>query len=130
MRNATQYRTYTKPSWAPPSWLFAPVWTFLYLVIVVSFGYVGYAFLQGEITFLVVLPFILNLIFNVAFTTLQFRFQNFFLAAVDCFCILITLIWALIAIHIFAPWVVYSNLPYLVWVCFATLLECTIVVLN
>ena len=60
------YQQLIKPVWAPPAWLFGPVWAVLYLIIAVSFGYMGYLFLKGKIHFIVILPFILNLIFNFA----------------------------------------------------------------
>ncbi|MEI6864376.1 MAG: TspO/MBR family protein [Candidatus Adlerbacteria bacterium] len=130
MRTQTQYRSYKKPTWAPPAWLFAPVWTVLYILIAISFGYVGYQFLVGTLPFMLVLPFALNLFFNALFTTLQFRLRNFFLASVDILLVLVTLAWALLAILPIAPWVAYINLPYLAWVCFATVLQITVTVLN
>ena len=130
MRTQTQYRSYKKPSWAPPAWLFGPVWTFLYTLIAISFGYVGYRFLIGTLPFMVVLPFVLNVLFNALFTTIQFRLRSFSLAAVDILLVLSTLIWAMLVILPVAPWVAYINLPYLAWVCFATVLQLTVTFLN
>ena len=130
MPNASWYQTLIKPTWAPPSWLFGPVWTVLYAIIIASFGYVGFLFVKGRIPFLVVLPFILNIVFNLLFTPLQFGLQNNALAAIDILLVLGTLIWALISIFPFAKWVSFINLPYLLWVCFATVLQLTITVLN
>ncbi len=82
---------------------------------------------------MVALPFALNLIFNFAFTPLQFGLKNNFLAAVDIFLVLGTLIWALTALWYAVPslrWVVYVNIPYLLWVSFATILQLTITYLN
>jgi len=124
------YQSLSKPSWAPPSWLFGPAWTFLYALIAISFAYVFYLFFKGKITFLILLPFILNLIFNFAFTPLQFGLKNNFLASIDIFLILITLIWFLFAIFPYAKWVAFINIPYLLWVSFATLLQITITYLN
>lgn len=124
------YQTLVKPDWAPPSWLFGPVWTILYAIIAISFGYVGYAYIRGAIPFVILLPFILNLAFNFAFTPLQFGLQNNFLAAIDILLVLGTLIWALLVIHPYAPWVTYINIPYLLWVTFATVLQLTITYLN
>lgn len=124
------YQSLIKPSWAPPSWLFGPAWTFLYTLIFISFGYVFYLFSKGKITFLVLLPFILNLIFNFAFTPLQFGLKNNFLASIDIILMLITLIWFLIAIFPHAKWVTFINIPYLFWVSFATILQITVTYLN
>lgn len=130
MEKFTWYQQLTKPSWAPPSWLFGPVWTVLYAIIAASFGYVGYLFFKGRIPFLVFLPFILNLVFNFSFTPIQFGLKNNLLASVDILLVLSTLIWALAAIFPFARWVVFANLPYLLWVAFATILQLTITYLN
>ena len=130
MRTQMQYREYKKPSWAPPAWLFGPVWTVLYILIAISFGYVGYEFFNAGLPGIVMLPFVLNLVFNFAFTPIQFRLRNFTLAAVDVVLVLATLIWALIVIYPYAPWVVYINIPYLLWTSFATILQLTVTAMN
>lgn len=124
------YQTLVKPSWAPPAWLFGPVWTVVYVLIFVSYGYVTYLFFKGKIPFLVLLPFLLNLIFNIAFTPIQFGLQNNLLAALDILFVVGTLSWALRAIYSYAPWVVYVNMPYFAWGLFATMLQLTITSLN
>ncbi len=130
MKTYNWYSTLIKPTWAPPSWLFGPVWTVLYVIIALSFGTVFYKVFTKEIPWMVALPFVLNLIFNFAFTPLQFGLQNNLLAAVDILLVLGTLIWALIAIWPHAHWIVYANLPYLGWVSFATVLQLSITYLN
>lgn len=124
------YQTLLKPDWAPPAAIFGPVWTILYAIIAVSFGYVLYLYVTKRIPFVVLLPFILNLVFNLLFTPLQFGLQNNVLALIDILLVLGTLIWALIVIYPHAKWVSWINLPYLGWVGFATVLQCTITVMN
>jgi tryptophan-rich sensory protein len=80
--------------------------------------------------FIIILPFILNLIFNLAFTPLEFRLKNNFLAALDVLLVLGTLIWAMIVIFPYAPWITYFQIPYLIWVSFATTLQLKITWLN
>ena len=126
----TWYSTLIKPTWAPPSWLFGPVWTFLYIIIAITYGYVGYLFFTKQVPFIVVLPFILNLIFNFMFTWLQFGLKSNTLAMVDVVLVLGTLAWALVAIYPHVKWVALANIPYLAWVCFATTLQITITILN
>jgi len=130
MNSPSWYQQLIKPSWAPPSWLFGPVWSVLYTLIVISFGYVGYLLIQKRIPFAVALPFILNIVFNLLFTPLQFGLRNNLLAAIDIVLVLATLIWALIAIYPYAKWVSLINIPYLLWVSFATVLQITITYLN
>jgi benzodiazapine receptor len=130
MKTSNWYSQLIKPTWAPPSWLFGPVWTLLYILIFVSFGKVFLMAWQRQITFLVTLPFILNLIFNFAFSPIQFTWQNNFWAAVDILLVLGTLVWAMIAIYPHMKWITYIQIPYLLWVSFATVLQLTITFLN
>ena len=130
MDTPTWYAALIKPIWAPLAWVFGPIWTFLYAIIAVSFGYVFYKAWQGEIPYLIALPFLLNLFFNLIFSPIQFGLQNNFLALVDITLVLVTLVWAMYVIYPLAPWVLYVNIPYLVWVCIATTLQFTITYLN
>ncbi len=128
---AAWYAALLKPAWAPPDWLFGPVWTVLYVLIAVSFAAVFYrAWVQKKIPRATTLPFALNLVFNFAFTPLQFGLKSNILAAVDIILVLGTLVWALVAIYPRMRWVTYANLPYLAWVSFATVLQLTITYLN
>jgi tryptophan-rich sensory protein len=124
------YSQLIKPTWSPPSWLFGPVWTFLYALIAISFAKVFLMFVKKQIPFLVVLPFVLNLIFNFSFTPLQFGLKNNLLSAIDIVLVLATLIWAMVAIYPHARWISYIQIPYLLWVAFATALQLTITYLN
>ena len=130
METAIWYENLLKPSWAPPSWVFGPVWTILYVLIAISFGTVFYKTIKKQLPFAVALPFILNLIFNFAFTPIQFGLQNNLLAALDILLVLGTLIWAIAAIYPRIKWIAYVQIPYLLWVSFATILQLTITYLN
>ncbi|EKD43854.1 MAG: hypothetical protein ACD_72C00097G0008 [uncultured bacterium] len=124
------YSQLIKPTWSPPAWLFGPVWTFLYVLIFVSFGKVFVMLAQKRIPFIVALPFILNLVFNFAFTSIQFGLKNNLLAAADILLVLGTLIWAMVVIYPYMRWITYIQVPYLLWVSFATVLQLTITYLN
>jgi translocator protein len=124
------YSELLKPTWAPPSWLFGPVWSVLYIIITISFGYVFYQAWTGALAPRIALPFVLNLAFNFAFTPLQFGLQNNLLALIDIFLVLGTLGWAMYVIYPHAKWVTYANAPYFIWVSFATVLQVNITYLN
>ena len=135
------YSQLKKPKWSPPSWLFAPVWIALYVLIFISFGKVFLLVYQKQIPFIIILPFILNIIFNLAFTPLEFKLKNNLLAALDVLLVLGTLIWAMVAIFFASQelvsaggssliWIVYFQIPYLLWVTFATTLQLSITYLN
>jgi tryptophan-rich sensory protein len=124
------YAQLIRPFWAPPAWLFGPVWTVLYTIIAFSYGTVFYKAFTKEIPWIVALPFALNLIFNFAFTPIQFGLRNNLLASLDILLVVTTLVWALIAIFPYMRWVSYANIPYLLWGTFATVLQLTITFLN
>jgi tryptophan-rich sensory protein len=133
MNTYNWYSQILKPSWAPPSWIFGPVWTFLYAIIAVTFTIVFYKAFNKQIPSIVALPFVLNLVFNFLFTPLQFGLKNNLLASIDIVLVLGTLIWALILLWKTSPslhWIVYINIPYLLWVTFATVLQLRITYLN
>ena len=130
MDTSSWYQELLKPSFAPPSWVFGPVWSVLYLIIIGTFGYVVYLFWLKRIPFIVLLPFLLNIFFNVIFTPIQFGWRNLPLATLDIFFVLATLVWAMWAIFPYARFVTYLNIPYLLWVAFATVLQCTITWMN
>jgi benzodiazapine receptor len=130
MATFESYQNLIKPSWAPPAGVFGPVWTVLYILIAFSFGKVLMLAWQKQISWLVALPFGLNLIFNLAFTPIQFGLKNNFLAALDILLVLGTLIWAMFAIYPYVKWIAMIQIPYLLWVIFATVLQLTITILN
>ena len=124
------YQTLIRPSWAPPSWLFGPVWSVLYCFIAISFGTLFYKVATKSIPLWVALPFVLNLIFNFAFSPIQFGLRNNTLGAIDILLVLGTLIWAIIAVYPYVKWIAYIQTPYLLWVIFATILQLTITFIN
>lgn len=130
MKTYESYQELLKPTWSPPAWIFGPVWTILYLIIAASYGYVFYLFATKKIPFVVVLPFLLNLIFNLSFTPIQFGLKNLPLASVDIVLTLGTLLWALVAVYPYVKWVALVNIPYFAWVLFATILQLTITFMN
>ena len=127
---AAWYAQLAKPFFAPPASLFGPVWTVLYIVIAISFGFVLVQALRRLLPFKVLLPFALNLLFNAAYTPIQFGLRNNLLASVDIVLVLGTLVWAMRVIWLQARWVALSNIPYLMWVGFATVLQFCITWLN
>ena len=130
MENYSWYQQLIKPSFAPPSWIFGPVWTVLYIIIFISFGTVFYKVINKQLPAVVLLPFILNLVFNFAFTPIQFGLKNNFLAAIDILLVLGTLVWLIVSIYSEIRWVSLVNIPYLMWVSFATVLQLTVTYLN
>ncbi|MDO8660241.1 MAG: TspO/MBR family protein [Candidatus Parcubacteria bacterium] len=131
MNNAFDwYSQLIKPSWAPSANIFGPVWTGLYILIAISFCAVFIMAWKREIPFRVALPFIANLFFNFIFTFIQFQLRSNILASVDVILVLSTLIFAMMDIYPYKKWITYIQIPYLLWVSFATVLQLTIAYLN
>lgn len=115
------YRELVRPTWAPPGWLFGPVWTVLYAGMGVAVWLVwkekGFAGARNAITL-----FVIQLIANALWTWLFFVWRLGALAFVE-----IILLWLLIVITIvlFKPFNKVAAallLPYLAWVTFASAL--------
>lgn len=106
------------------------MWSVLYVLIIISFGYVFLKVYQGEIPKWVALPFAINIIANLSFTPVQFGLNNLPLASLVILIVLGSLVWSMWAIWQYAPIVTYMQIPYLLWVSFATVLQLSITYLN
>ncbi|MEI7819196.1 MAG: TspO/MBR family protein [bacterium] len=130
MNTTSWYRLLNKPTWAPQEWVFGAVWSTLYPIIFVVNIYVVMLLLKGKIGLLVALPFWLNLLFNFMFTPLQFGLRNNWLAMIDIYLVLATIIWAIVVIWPVSKVVAVAFAPYLVWVAIATALQTYLVIHN
>ncbi len=88
----TWYEELAKPSWAPPPNLFGTVWSILYPIIILSFGYVIYRVVRGEIPASVLVPVAINIVANIAFTPIQFGLRSLVLAEIDIIIVLVTIV--------------------------------------
>lgn len=124
------YAALEKPFFAPPDWVFGPAWSILYLIIAVTFSFVGYRVATRAWPVVTIVPFALNLVFNLAFSPIQFGLRSNLLASLDILLVLFTILWFMRAVWPLARWVALLNIPYLLWVSFATVLQLSITVLN
>ncbi len=124
------YAQLEKPFFAPPAWLFGPAWTFLYILIAISFSFAFYKVLKKEWPAVIAVPFIINLISNAIYSPIQFGLRSNLLASVDILIVLASIVWLMIAAWPRAKWVTYMQIPYLLWVSFATVLQLTITGMN
>lgn len=124
------YAQLQKPFFAPPAWIFSPVWTLLYVLIAISFGFAFYKTLKKEWPAATIIPFVINLLSNAAYSPIQFGLRNNLLASVDILIVLASIAWLMIVAWPRAKWVTYMQIPYLLWVSFATVLQLTITGMN
>lgn len=112
------YQQLARPDWAPPGWLFSPVWTTLYVLMGVAAWLVWRAHGFGAARAALVL-FMIQLAVNALWSWLFFVWRQGALAFVEAL-----LLWALIACTVVAFWRLHRLaagllLPYLAWVGFA-----------
>lgn len=129
MNTSDWYKSLNKPFWAPQDWVFGTVWSILYPIIIAVNIYIVIMLFKDKISILVALPFWLNIFFNIIFTPIQFGLRNNFLAMLDIYLILLTIIWAMIAIWPYSKIIFLAFMPYLIWVTIATALQ-TYIALN
>lgn len=123
------YGELVRPSWAPPAWLFGPVWTALYLAMAIAAWFVWRELPASGVRFALGL-FVAQLAANALWSWLFFAWRLGALAFAE-----IVLLWLLIAATIVAFWRVGRLaaallLPYLAWVTFASALNWSLWRLN
>jgi len=124
------YKTLAKPSWTPAPSTIGLIWQILYPIILVSFGFVFVQALRRKIPWTVALPFAINLLTNLIFTPIQFGLRNLPLAAVDIVIVWGTILWGMVAVWKHYRWVAFAQVPYLIWVSLATVLQLSITAMN
>lgn len=130
MHEQEWYRSLDKPHWAPKEKTFRVVWSLLYPIIFGVNVYIFILLIQREISWLAALPFWINLLFNAAFSPIQFILRNLKLAAADALLLLLTTIWCMVAVWRTVPIVSLLFIPYAVWVGLAVVLQFSIMQRN
>ncbi|MEO5924851.1 MAG: TspO/MBR family protein [Bryobacteraceae bacterium] len=125
----TWYATLAKPSWNPPNWLFAPVWTTLFVLMAVAAWMVWTRRAQASASAALVL-FAVQLVLNTLWSFLFFGAENPGAAMLEIVVLWIAIaatIWTFRKISSPAAWLLA---PYLAWVSFASCLNYAIWQLN
>ena len=127
----TWYPTLIKPIFNPPNWLFAPVWTLLFIMMGIAAGMVWNKLESNkELVKKGLLFFTVQLLLNALWSYLFFGLNNILLALIE-----IILLWLII----YETYLIFKQIdkrasylliPYLAWVGFATILTGSIFWLN
>jgi benzodiazapine receptor len=120
------YAGLAKPSWTPPSWVFGPVWSVLYLMIAVA----GWLIWQAPGAIAARVSWVAQLALNGAWSPMMFGLHR-----IDLALAVIVVLWIAIATLIAvswrpARWAAILLVPYLAWVSYATALNLAIWRLN
>ncbi|HUU75517.1 MAG TPA: TspO/MBR family protein [Methanoregulaceae archaeon] len=124
------YDQLTKPWFNPPSYVFGPVWTILYILIAIALYLVWVEGFEKREVKLAAGLFAIQLILNTGWSFAFFGLESPLFGFIE-----ILVLWLFISATIWAFWIVRKEaallmVPYLAWVTFATVLTYSIMVLN
>ena len=123
------YVTIIKPSFNPPNYLFGPVWSFLYLLMGVSF-YLILKSPKSPDRNQAVFIFSLQLALNFLWSFIFFKFQLLGIAFFEILLLWSSILGMILIFKRINKTAAYLQLPYLLWVSFASILNGSIWFLN
>lgn len=123
------YAALNKPAFNPPGWIFGPVWTLLYLLMGISF-FMVWKQEKDKLRNLAILIYSVQLLLNFAWSFIFFYFKLIGLALVEIVLLWCAIILMLVLFKKVKPIAAYINIPYLLWVSFAAILNAAYYILN
>lgn len=126
---STWFTTLKKPTFNPPNYLFGPVWTLLYILMGISL-YMIWKSPKSKERKKALKVFSLQLFFNFWWSILFFSFHLLFVAVIDILLLWIYIVYMIKLFKEVKPLAAFINIPYLLWVSFATVLNISIWWLN
>jgi benzodiazapine receptor len=124
------YSSLSKPVFTPPNWIFAPVWTFLYTLIGVSFYLVWQKGLKNSEVKKGLRIFTYQLVLNILWSAFFFGLRSPILGLIDILIMNYLIYLTIVKFRKIMPLASYLLYPYFAWVLFATVLNISIVILN
>ncbi len=128
--NSPWYRSISKPSWNPPNWVFAPVWTLLYLLMGIAFYLVWKSEASGDVKRWAMGLWIVQLAFNFFWTIIFFGTHQIGWALIEIIGLWFLIFLTILAFSRITKIAAWLMVPYISWVTFATLLNYAIWRLN
>lgn len=123
------YQRLSKPSWQPPDWVFGPVWTTIFVLLVVSVGR-AWNVADSSQQFVLAVAVMVNLLLNMLWSVLFFRLRRPSWALIEVVALWLSIIFLMgytYSLDAVSAWLIS---PYLLWVSVAAYLTLTIVRLN
>lgn len=124
------YDNLIKPSWTPLPSTIGLIWHILYPIIILTFGFVFIQAFRKKVPWSVAVPFAINLVANLIFMPILAGLRNLPLASVDILVVWTTIIISMIAVWPYYRWIAAAQVPYLIWVSIATVLQLNITWAN
>lgn len=126
----TWYQLLNKPSFNPPNWLFAPVWTSLYILIAIAAYLVWVKRDQVQHFPRTVAIYFIQLILNLAWSFIFFYLHEIGFALAEIIVLLIVVILNAVMFYKIDKWAGLLFIPYILWVSFASFLTYNLFILN
>lgn len=123
------YASLNQPSFNPPNYVFGPVWTLLYILMGISL-YMVWREVPGKRRENALGIFWLQLLLNFLWSFFFFYFKDIEIALVDILALWISIVSMIFMFYRVKPLAAYLNIPYLLWVSFATALNIAYYILN
>jgi len=123
------YETLNRPSFNPPNWLFGPVWTTLYIFLGISLFLIWKQSASKERN-LAIFVFLLQQALNFGWSFIFFYFNLIGFALIEIILLWISIVIMIVLFYKIKPIAAYINIPYLIWVTFATILNASYYLLN
>ena len=120
------YSEITLPSFNPPSWVFAPVWTSLYILMSIAMWRIWIKFFDKKILNI----YLAHLFFNTTWSVIFFGFHNILLALLNLTIILTFVIFLMKIYYNKDKISFYLMIPYFLWTSYAFTLNFAIYLLN
>jgi len=121
------YSLLIKPSYNPPSWIFAPVWTTLYLMMTIAIWSFWHNKKRDIDTIYI---YIVHLIFNTTWSVVFFVFHKIFLALLVLIILIALIILLMQRFKKITLVSYYLMIPYLLWCFYALILNLSLFILN
>ena len=119
-----------KPDWIPGPLIIKLTQILLYPIIFISFAFVTYKTIIGEMEWFIFLVFAINLIASMIFFPIQVKLKNLFLANVDIAIIFGTIVAQIVLVGRYSDVLALMQVPHLIWVSIAAMLQFSITYLN
>jgi tryptophan-rich sensory protein len=118
-----------RPFFSPPNWVFAPVWTTIYILMGISF-YLIWKSPAGRERYRAMAVYFVQLFLNFCWSFIFFYFRLTGWALAEIILLWLMIIAMIVAFYRVKPAAAYLNFPYLLWVTFASILNGAYFVLN
>ena len=121
------YSSLVKSNLNPPDWVFAPVWTTLYFFMTVA---IWLAWHKNRRNVNLIYYYLIHLLFNTTWSIVFFFFHNIFLALINLIILILFIIFLMLQYKKVSQLSYYLMIPYLLWCCYALILNLSLFVLN